>query len=155
MTLHAPQKSNFRPLNKDDTIAHCIWLVIPNFLPYVCFRIVSLPVVHVHNNSNTRFILLGHAFVRKWVLLSAPADKDEDEVWHLSIFSGTKAESFISISLTKINSFCNKYSVFLLKEEGKSKRSRGGDTPAVSKNKILTYLPLRSFPSYLVELRQR
>lgn len=36
----------------------------------------------------------GHAFVRKWVLLSAPVDKDEEE------------------------------------EEGKSKRSRGGETPA-------------------------
>ncbi|XP_022792926.1 myoferlin-like isoform X1 [Stylophora pistillata] len=36
----------------------------------------------------------GHSFVRKWVLLSAPADRDEDE------------------------------------QEGKSKRTRGGDTPA-------------------------
>lgn len=83
MTLHAPQKSNFRPLNKDDVITRCIWLVFPNFFPYVCFRLISLPFGHVHNNPNTRFILLGHAFVRKWVLLSAPADKDEDEVWYL------------------------------------------------------------------------
>jgi len=52
---------------------------------------------------------------------------------------------FNIISLAKINSFCNKYSVFLSKEEGKSKRSRGGDTPAVSKNKILTHLPLGLF----------
>lgn len=60
----------------------------------------------------------------------------------ISVFSVTKTESFISISLANINNFCNNYSVFLLKEEGKSKRSRGGDTPAVSKNKILRYLPL-------------
>ena len=58
----------------------------------------------------------------------------------ISVFSVTKAESLISISLANINSFCNKYSVFSLKEEGKSKRSRGGDTPAVSKNKIFTIL---------------
>lgn len=35
--------------------------------------------------------------------------------------------------------------MFSLKEEGMSKRSRGGDTPAVSKNKILTYFPLGLF----------
>lgn len=63
----------------------------------------------------------------------------------ISVFSVTKAESLISISLANISSLCNKYSVFSLKEEGKSKRSRGGDTPAVSKNKILTYLPLGLF----------
>lgn len=83
MTLHAPQKSNFRPLNKDDIITRRIFLSHSHFSPYVCFRDVSLLVEHVHNNLNTCFILLGHAFVRKWVLLSAPADKDEDEVWYL------------------------------------------------------------------------
>ena len=30
--------------------------------------------------------MLGHAFVRKWVLLSGPAERDEDEVVYYTCF---------------------------------------------------------------------
>jgi len=73
----------------------------------------------------------GHSFVRKWVLLCAPADKDEEEVRFSLISTSQLLRSSFAVNQQKGVETAHLSSFFFLKGEGGSKKPRGGDTPAV------------------------